>query len=60
MAKNIKSKPKTLHIEIFKDLSVKLKDRRSVNFICGDYPKMPLELADAAITANCGKLIEKE
>lgn len=59
MAKNVKSKPKTVHIKIIKDQSVTLDERRSVNFIRGVYPKMPLELAEAAINANCGKLIEK-
>jgi len=60
MAKNLKAKPKTMHIKITKDLSVKLDDRRSVNFIRGAYPKMLRELAEAAIIANCGKEIEKE
>lgn len=60
MGKNLKVKPKTMHIQITKDKSVILDERRSVNFIRGIYPKMARELAEAAINANCGKLIEKE
>ena len=60
MAKNVKTKPKFMKIKIFKALSVLLDNRRSVNFKCGVFPKMPRELAEAAITANCGKLIEKD
>lgn len=60
MAKNLKVKPKTMYIQITKDKSVILDERRSVNFIRGIYPKMARELAEAAINANCGKLIEKE
>ena len=60
MVKNLKSKSKTMHMKITKDLTVNLDDRRSVNFIRGAYPKMPRELAEAAIIANCGTEIEKE
>jgi len=60
MAKDVQNRPKTMHIKIIKDQSVPLDDRRSVNFIRGVYPKMSAELAEAAINAKCGKLIEKE
>lgn len=60
MAKKVKSRPETMHIEITEDQSVNLDERRSVNFIRGIYPKMSAELAEAAINADCGKLIEKE